>query len=131
MATVVAARRDDARENDGFQDRVIQVRRVTKVVKGGKQLRFRAVVRYFDGDRTDCLVSRELRFSGSSTASVHVGRRGHAVGPRVPIGLQFQYIHPSADVFCPSVLRRNGLRQAKSKHHSSPTHFLLFVPYTP
>jgi len=47
MATVVAARRDGDRfeNNDGFQDRVIQVRRVTKVVKGGKQLRFRAVVR--------------------------------------------------------------------------------------
>lgn len=47
-STVVAARRDgDDRyeQNDGFQDRVIQVRRVTKVVKGGKQLRFRAVVR--------------------------------------------------------------------------------------
>lgn len=47
MATIVAARRDGDRyeNNDGFQDRVIQVRRVTKVVKGGKQLRFRAVVR--------------------------------------------------------------------------------------
>ncbi|KAK7369036.1 hypothetical protein VNO80_11070 [Phaseolus coccineus] len=29
---------------DGFEERVVQVRRVTKVVKGGKQLRFRAVV---------------------------------------------------------------------------------------
>ena len=29
---------------DGFEERVIQVRRVTKVVKGGKQMRFRAVV---------------------------------------------------------------------------------------
>ncbi|CAN1229457.1 30S ribosomal protein S5, chloroplastic [Linum grandiflorum] len=29
---------------DGFEERVIQVRRVTKVVKGGKQLHFRAVV---------------------------------------------------------------------------------------
>ncbi|KAL3150717.1 ribosomal protein S5 [Trebouxia sp. C0010 RCD-2024] len=35
-------RRDDA--SDGFQERVVQVRRVTKVVKGGKQLSFRAVV---------------------------------------------------------------------------------------
>jgi len=66
--TITAAGRRDDRENDGFQyvvnfapipshtlphaprlhvyhrDRVIQVRRVTKVVKGGKQLRFRAVV---------------------------------------------------------------------------------------
>lgn len=29
---------------DGFEERVVQVRRVTKVVKGGKQLSFRAVV---------------------------------------------------------------------------------------
>ncbi|KAI4296767.1 hypothetical protein L6164_036693 [Bauhinia variegata] len=29
---------------DGFEERVVQVRRVTKVVKGGKQLRFRAIV---------------------------------------------------------------------------------------
>nr|GMD47705.1 30S ribosomal protein S5, chloroplastic [Ipomoea batatas] len=29
---------------DGFDERVVQVRRVTKVVKGGKQLHFRAVV---------------------------------------------------------------------------------------
>lgn len=32
-------RREEA--NDGFQERVVQVRRVTKVVKGGKQLSFR------------------------------------------------------------------------------------------
>lgn len=45
-------RSDDAGEprakrgqpKDGFEERVIQVRRVTKVVKGGKQLAFRAVV---------------------------------------------------------------------------------------
>jgi small subunit ribosomal protein S5 len=29
---------------DGFEERVIQVRRVTKVVKGGKQMHFRAIV---------------------------------------------------------------------------------------
>lgn len=29
---------------DGFEERVVQVRRVTKVVKGGKQMSFRAVV---------------------------------------------------------------------------------------
>ncbi|MQL73510.1 hypothetical protein Taro_005855 [Colocasia esculenta] len=29
---------------DGFEERVVQVRRVTKVVKGGKQLQFRAIV---------------------------------------------------------------------------------------
>lgn len=32
------------RVKDGFEERVVQVRRVTKVVKGGKQLHFRAVV---------------------------------------------------------------------------------------
>lgn len=31
-------------EDDGFEEQVVQVRRVTKVVKGGKQLSFRAVV---------------------------------------------------------------------------------------
>lgn len=30
--------------NDGFEERVVQVRRVTKVVKGGKKLNFRAIV---------------------------------------------------------------------------------------
>lgn len=34
----------EAVEDDGFSERVVQVRRVTKVVKGGKQLSFRAVV---------------------------------------------------------------------------------------
>lgn len=29
---------------DGLEERVVQVRRVTKVVKGGKQMRFRAIV---------------------------------------------------------------------------------------
>eukprot|EP00245_Coleochaete_scutata_P011218 TRINITY_DN4121_c0_g1_i1.p1 TRINITY_DN4121_c0_g1~~TRINITY_DN4121_c0_g1_i1.p1 ORF type:complete len:332 (+),score=91.51 TRINITY_DN4121_c0_g1_i1:67-996(+) len=46
-------RRDDAEDGDddgfrgpkdGFEEQVLQVRRVTKVVKGGKQLSFRAVV---------------------------------------------------------------------------------------
>ena len=31
-------------QEDNFQERVVQIRRVTKVVKGGKQLSFRAVV---------------------------------------------------------------------------------------
>jgi hypothetical protein len=48
-ATVVAQaynnRNDgDNSRDDRFQERVVQVRRVTKVVKGGKQLSFRAVV---------------------------------------------------------------------------------------
>ena len=33
-----------AAESDGFDEQVVQVRRVTKVVKGGKQISFRAVV---------------------------------------------------------------------------------------
>lgn len=31
-------------EDDGLEERVVQIKRVTKVVKGGKQLNFRAVV---------------------------------------------------------------------------------------
>nr|CAD1840956.1 unnamed protein product [Ananas comosus var. bracteatus] len=37
-----AAKRE--KPNDGFEERVVQVRRVTKVVKGGKKLSFRAIV---------------------------------------------------------------------------------------
>ena len=44
-APVAAENEEDQYEaDDSFQERVVQVRRVTKVVKGGKQLRFRAVV---------------------------------------------------------------------------------------
>jgi hypothetical protein len=35
---------NDEYNQDGYLERVVQVRRVTKVVKGGKQLSFRAVV---------------------------------------------------------------------------------------
>jgi small subunit ribosomal protein S5 len=35
---------DQYTPDERFQERVVQVRRVTKVVKGGKQLSFRAVV---------------------------------------------------------------------------------------
>lgn len=41
-------RRDQ--EDDGFEERVVQVRRVTKVVKGGKQMAFSAVVVVGNGD---------------------------------------------------------------------------------
>jgi len=37
-------------ENDGMEERLVQIRRVTKVVKGGKQLSFRAVVVVGDGE---------------------------------------------------------------------------------
>ncbi|XP_052734094.1 30S ribosomal protein S5, chloroplastic-like [Vigna angularis] len=40
---------------DGFKDRVVQVRRVTKVVKGGKQLRFRAVFIVGNKNGQDCI----------------------------------------------------------------------------
>ena len=36
--------RKKEKSKDGFDERVVQVRRVTKVVKGGKQLQFRAIV---------------------------------------------------------------------------------------
>lgn len=50
MANVVLAAYNPDSGKDGYgqdslQERVVQVRRVTKVVKGGKQLSFRAVVR--------------------------------------------------------------------------------------
>lgn len=37
-------RRDDKEEKDDFEERVIEVKRVTKVTKGGKLMNFRAVV---------------------------------------------------------------------------------------
>uniref|UniRef100_A0A1D1YD87 Small ribosomal subunit protein uS5c n=1 Tax=Anthurium amnicola TaxID=1678845 RepID=A0A1D1YD87_9ARAE len=37
-------KRKKEKVKDGFEERVVQVRRVTKVVKGGKQLQFRAIV---------------------------------------------------------------------------------------
>lgn len=37
-------RGEDGREKKEFEERVVQVSRVTKVVKGGKQMSFRAVV---------------------------------------------------------------------------------------
>lgn len=37
-------RKKREKANDGFDERVVQVRRVTKVVKGGKNMSFRAVV---------------------------------------------------------------------------------------
>lgn len=59
-ATVVAQaynnRNDDDSRDDRFQERVVQVRRVTKVVKGGKQLSFRAVVsKMLKSPDIDCL----------------------------------------------------------------------------
>ncbi|KAL8556152.1 hypothetical protein ACS0TY_003806 [Phlomoides rotata] len=43
-ATGFGSKMKKEKVRDGFDERVIQVRRVTKVVKGGKQLHFRAVV---------------------------------------------------------------------------------------
>jgi small subunit ribosomal protein S5 len=39
-----ARKKQKGKIRDGFEERVVQVRRVTKVVKGGKQMRFRAIV---------------------------------------------------------------------------------------
>eukprot|EP00959_Pyramimonas_sp_CCMP1952_P234475 4899268-Pyramimonas_sp.AAC.1 len=52
---VVSARqggrgRGPKEEDDGFEERVVQVRRVTKVVKGGKQMAFSAVVVVGNGE---------------------------------------------------------------------------------
>ena len=41
--------RNNPRDNDGIVEKVVQVRRVTKVVKGGRNLRFSAMV--VAGDR--------------------------------------------------------------------------------
>jgi small subunit ribosomal protein S5 len=41
--------RDKAQAESEFQERVVQIRRVTKVVKGGKKLSFRAVIVIGDG----------------------------------------------------------------------------------
>ncbi|RWV89993.1 hypothetical protein GW17_00047835 [Ensete ventricosum] len=43
-ASGLIGRKKRDRPNDGFEERVVQVRRVTKVVKGGKKLSFRAIV---------------------------------------------------------------------------------------
>lgn len=42
--TAFGSKMKERKVKDGFDERVVQVRRVTKVVKGGKQLHFRAVV---------------------------------------------------------------------------------------
>lgn len=42
--TGIGSRKKKEKIKDGFEERVVQVRRVTKVVKGGKQLHFRAIV---------------------------------------------------------------------------------------
>lgn len=43
-ASGFGSKRKKEKVRDGFEERVVQVRRVTKVVKGGKQLHFRAIV---------------------------------------------------------------------------------------
>ena len=103
--TITAAGRRDDRENDGFQyvvnfapipshtlphaprlhvyhrDRVIQVRRVTKVVKGGKQLRFRAVVVVGNENGTvgvGCASAKEVVMAVQKAAEA--GGRGQGEG---------------------------------------------------
>ena len=56
-------RGDGAPDADGFSERVVQVRRVTKVVKGGKQMSFRAVVVVGNGQGTvgvGCAAAKEV-----------------------------------------------------------------------
>ena len=63
--------RPPRQEDDGFQERVVQVRRVTKVVKGGKQLSFRAVVVVGDEKGSvgvGCAAAKEVRCSLSLCA---------------------------------------------------------------
>ena len=38
------------KEKDNIEERVIQIDRITRVVKGGRRLRFRAIVAVGDGD---------------------------------------------------------------------------------
>ena len=60
--------RPPRQEDDGFQERVVQVRRVTKVVKGGKQLSFRAVVVVGDEKGSvgvGCAAAKEVLLSTS------------------------------------------------------------------
>ncbi len=42
--------RRNERENNGLEDRVVAIKRVTKVVKGGRNMRFSALVVVGDGD---------------------------------------------------------------------------------
>lgn len=44
MAKKRSKNKDRGKEDPNFQERVIQIRRVSKVVKGGKKLSFRAIV---------------------------------------------------------------------------------------
>lgn len=70
VAQAVQARgdaEDTYDEDDSFQERVVQVRRVTKVVKGGKQLRFRAVVSVNVVDKLHMLSMQSQQASGGHT----------------------------------------------------------------
>jgi small subunit ribosomal protein S5 len=58
------SRGDEQAGADGFTERLVQVRRVTKVVKGGKQLSFRAVVVAGNGQGevgVGCASAKEVR----------------------------------------------------------------------
>jgi len=65
--------RGPQKDDDGFEERVVQVRRVTKVVKGGKQMAFSAVVVVGDGKGTvgiGCAKAKEVINAVQKAAAV-------------------------------------------------------------
>jgi hypothetical protein len=64
-------------QEDNFQERVVQIRRVTKVVKGGKQLSFRAVVRGPMGVFGSITTAGQGRGSLLQQSSTQPGRHLH------------------------------------------------------
>ena len=90
----MANRRNNARNREkkvDWQERVVQIRRVTKVVKGGKKLSFRAIV----------VVGNERGQVGVGKASDVIGavKKGVADGKKhlvdVPLTKAYSIPHPS------------------------------------
>ncbi|KOM26503.1 hypothetical protein LR48_Vigan280s000300 [Vigna angularis] len=72
---------------DGFEDRVVQVRRVTKVFKGGKQLRFRAVFIVGNKNGQDCIgVGKTKEVVAAIQKSASNARRNIVKLPSHPVG---------------------------------------------
>lgn len=85
---------------DGFEERVVQVRRVTKVVKGGKQLHFRAVV--VIGDKKGQVgvgVGKAKEVITAVQKSAVNARRNVVTIPMTKyLTFPHRYAHPSADL---------------------------------